>query len=243
MEIDSTETSTWLFDYGLMEDIAAVPGGDFTAAPPGPACFGWPSQGFNSCSNASVEIDCSFGDSESLEETGSRKRLRSEACSASGSKACREKLRRDKLNERFLELGAVLEPGRPPKTDKGAILNDAVRVVTQLRSEAQKLKDSNEELQEKIKELKAEKNELRDEKQRLKADKEKLEQQVKSMSAQPGYMPHPSAVSAAAFGDQGQAAGNKLMPFIGYPGVAMWQFIPPAVRDTSQDHVLHPPVA
>ena len=91
--------------------------------------------------------------------------------------------------------------------------------------------------------VQAEKNELRDEKQRLKADKEKLEQQVKSMSAQPGYMPHPSAVSAAAFGDQGQAAGNKLMPFIGYPGVAMWQFIPPAVRDTSQDHVLHPPVA
>ena len=51
-------------------------------------------------------------------------------------------------------MGAVLEPGRPPKTDKGAILNDAVRVVTQLRSETQKLKDSNEELQEKIKELK-----------------------------------------------------------------------------------------
>ena len=90
--------------------------------------------------------------------------------------------------------------------------------------------------------VQAEKNELRDEKQRLKADKEKLEQQVKSMSAQPGYMPNPSAVSAA-FGDQGQATGNKLMPFIGYPGIAMWQFIPPAVRDTSQDHVLHPPVA
>ncbi|GFZ05524.1 basic helix-loop-helix (bHLH) DNA-binding superfamily protein [Actinidia rufa] len=216
MENDSSETSTWLFDYGLMEDISAVPGGDFTAAP---ACFGWPSQGFNSCSliRGGVEIDCSFGDSESLKETGSRKR--------------------------FLELGAVLEPGRPPKTDKGAILNDAVRVVTQLRSEAQKLKDSNEELQEKIKELKAEKNELRNEKQRLKTDKEKLEQQVKSMSVQPGYMPHPSAVPAAAFGAQGQTAGDKLMPVIGYPGVAMWQFIPPAVRDTSQDHVLRPPVA
>ncbi|GFS36728.1 basic helix-loop-helix (bHLH) DNA-binding superfamily protein [Actinidia rufa] len=209
MENDSSETSTWLFDYGLMEDISAVPGGDFTAAP---ACFGLAISGLQH-----VEIDCSFGDSESLKETGSRKR--------------------------FLELGAVLEPGRPPKTDKGAILNDAVRVVTQLRSEAQKLKDSNEELQEKIKELKAEKNELRNEKQRLKTDKEKLEQQVKSMSVQPGYMPHPSAVPAAAFGAQGQTAGDKLMPVIGYPGVAMWQFIPPAVRDTSQDHVLRPPVA
>lgn len=55
---------------------------------------------------------------------------------------------------RFMELGALLEPGRPPKTDKAAILVDAVRMVTQLRGEAQKLKDSNSNLQDKIKELK-----------------------------------------------------------------------------------------
>ena len=53
-----------------------------------------------------------------------------------------------------MELGSILEPGRTPKTDKAAILSDAVRMVTQLRSEAQKLKDSNSSLQEKIKELK-----------------------------------------------------------------------------------------
>lgn len=55
---------------------------------------------------------------------------------------------------RFTELGALLEPGRPPKTDKSAILADAVRMVNQLRGEAQKLKDTNVNLQEKIKELK-----------------------------------------------------------------------------------------
>jgi len=55
---------------------------------------------------------------------------------------------------RFMELGSILEPGKLPKTDKAAILIDAVRMVTQLRSEAQKLKDSNSNLQEKIKELK-----------------------------------------------------------------------------------------
>lgn len=54
-----------------------------------------------------------------------------------------------------MELGALLEPGRPPKTDKSTVLVDAVRMVTQLRDEAQKLKDSNLNLQEKIKELKA----------------------------------------------------------------------------------------
>lgn len=38
--------------------------------------------------------------------------------------------------------------------DKGVILSDAVRIVTQLRREAQKLKESNEQLEEKINELK-----------------------------------------------------------------------------------------
>lgn len=73
-------------------------------------------------------------------------------------------------------------------------------------------------------------------------EKEKLEQQLKSVNAQPGFLPHPSAIPAA-FAAQGQAPGNKLVPFIGYPGVAMWQFMPPAAVDTSQDHVLRPPVA
>lgn len=236
MDINPRQTSNWLFDYGLMEDIGNV---DFSAPALATIGFTWP---LNCSSNASAEIDCLLVDSEGLKETGSRKRMRPESCNASGSKACREKLRRDKLNERFLELGSILEPGRPPKADKTAILSDAVRMVTQLRSEAKKLKESNEELQEKIKELKAEKNELRDEKQRIKADKEKLEQQVKAFSAQSGFLPHPSAMGAA-FSAQGQAAGNKLMPFVGYPGLAMWQFMPPAVVDTSQDHVLRPPVA
>lgn len=53
-----------------------------------------------------------------------------------------------------MELGAVLEPGKTPKMDKSSILNDAIRVMAELRSEAQKLKESNESLQEKIKELK-----------------------------------------------------------------------------------------
>lgn len=91
--------------------------------------------------------------------------------------------------------------------------------------------------------IQAEKNELRDEKQRLKEEKDNLEQQVKSLASKAGFLSHPSAMGAA-FTAQGQvAAGNKLMPFIGYPSVAMWQFMQPAVVDTSQDHVLRPPVA
>lgn len=154
-------------------------------------------------------------------------------------------MRRDKLNERFLELGAVLDPGKTPKIDKCAILNDAIRAVTELRSEAEKLKDSNDSLQEKIRELKAEKNELRDEKQKLKAEKESLEQQIKFMNARQSLVPHPSVIPAAAFAAaQGQAAGHKLMmPVMSYPGFPMWQFMPPSDVDTSDDPKSCPPVA
>ncbi|GJN11479.1 hypothetical protein PR202_gb21133 [Eleusine coracana subsp. coracana] len=129
--------------------------------------------------------------------------------------------------------------------DKSAILNDAIRVVSELRTEAQKLKDSNESLQEKIKELKAEKNELREEKQRLKAEKENLEQQIKFMNARPSLVPHPPVIPASAFtAPQGPAAGQKLMmPVIGYPGFPMWQFMPPSDVDTSDDPKSCPPVA
>lgn len=233
----SPENTNWLYDYGF-EDIP-VPEGNFPAA--AASGYNWPMQALNGSANVSAEIDGSLGDSDGQKDTGSKKRARTESCAASSSKACREKQRRDRLNDKFVELGVLLEPGRPPKTDKAAILVDAVRIVTQLRTETQKLKDSNLSLQEKIKELKAEKNELRDEKQRLKAEKEKLEQQLKTMNTQASFMPPPAI--PAPFTAQGQAPGNKLVPVISYPGVAMWQFMPPAAVDTSQDHILRPPVA
>lgn len=236
----SPENTNWLFDYGLIDDIP-VPDGNFSAPNGG---FNWPLPALNNgSSEVSVELDGSFGESDAIKEGCTKKRMRSESCGASSSKACREKLRRDRLNDKFLELGSILEPGRPPKTDKAAILVDAVRMVTQLRGEAQKLKDTNSNLEEKIKELKTEKNELRDEKQRLKLEKEKLEQQLKAMSAPPSFMPPPPAIPAAFAAQAQHAAGSKLVPFISYPGVAMWQFMPPAAVDTSQDHVLRPPVA
>ena len=55
---------------------------------------------------------------------------------------------------RFLELSSALEPGRPPKTDKATILGDAVRILTQLRSEAQGLQETNNQLRETVKDLK-----------------------------------------------------------------------------------------
>ncbi|KAG2323439.1 hypothetical protein Bca52824_016652 [Brassica carinata] len=98
---------------------------------------------------------------EHEDEECSRKRGRTGSCvRPGGTKACRERLRREKLNEKFMDLSSVLEPGRTPKTDKPNILDDAICILNQ---------------------LKAEKNELREEKPALKAEKEKTEQQLKSM--------------------------------------------------------------
>lgn len=47
-----------------------------------------------------------------------------------------------------------MEPGRAAKTDKLAILSDAIRVVKQLRIEAEEYKEENKKLQEEIESLK-----------------------------------------------------------------------------------------
>nr|ACN40301.1 unknown [Picea sitchensis] len=204
--------------------------------------FFWPAQPVNVQPDCSAIPSDSKNDKEDGEKMCPRKRPRDESCSKHGIKACREKMRRERLNDRFTELSILLEPGRPPKTDKSAILSDALSLVNQLREEAGKLKDSNEQLRQSIKELKTEKNELRDEKTRLKAEKERLDQQMKAMmTSPPGFMPH-LAVSHA-FSAQSQAANSKTLPIPGFPGMAMWQWMPPAAVDTSQDHALRPPVA
>ncbi|GAA0151515.1 basic helix-loop-helix transcription factor [Lithospermum erythrorhizon] len=165
-----------------------------------------------------------------------RKRVCSEPCSKLSSKAFRERQRREKLNDSFSELHSVLEPGRPVKIDKLAILNDAIRVLNQLKSESEEYKDMNEKLLEEIKTLKEDKNELREEKMKLKAEKEQIELQLKTMTVVPtGFMPP----IAAAY----HTGPTKMAMFPGYGMVPMWQYLPPTVRDTSRDHELRPPAA
>ncbi|ERM94918.1 hypothetical protein AMTRI_Chr07g80320 [Amborella trichopoda] len=211
------DSSSWVWeDYNLIEEV--------------------PSTGFSWLGSTSVGIGKPSKDA-GCEKVSLRKRGPEESFSGPGTKACREKMRRDRMNDRFLELSCVLEPGRPPKTDKSAILCDAIRVLNQLRTEIQELKNANEKLQEDITNLKAEKNELRDEKLKLKGDKEILEKQIKGMSAPspPFLAHHPTPVFAAPL--------NKTMAFPHYNGMAMWQWMPPSAVDTSQDHVLRSPVA
>ncbi|XP_042500053.1 transcription factor bHLH115-like isoform X2 [Macadamia integrifolia] len=220
--MDSFQDGNWnILDYSIIEDAAAAASTDFI---------------WNNNQSSCLDFDVSLPGTAAEEKGCTRKRGRSESCNGPGSKACREKMRRDRMNDRFVDLSSILEPGKPPKTDKSAILCDAIRVLNQLKAESQELKEENEKLQEDIKNLKSEKNELREEKLLLKADKEKLEQQVKAMTVLPaGFVPPPPVAY--------HPGANKMMAFPSYGGFPMWQWIPPAALDTSQDHVLRPPVA
>ncbi|GFP85773.1 transcription factor bhlh104 [Phtheirospermum japonicum] len=231
LHVDSFDENCWseLIDYGGLLDEAVPPTNHYWNPQP-------PTQ------EGVVAIDASLSGTASLvsecaeEQECRRKRGRSEQCGGTGTKACRERMRREKLNERFSELSATLEPGRPMKTDKSALLGDAIRVLNQLKTESQEYKEMNEKLLEEIKTLKAEKNELREEKLVLKADKERIEQQLKTLAVSPtGFMPAPPSIF--------QAGANKMPMFPSYSYVPMWQYLPPSARDTSQDHQLRPPAA
>nr|CAD1844101.1 unnamed protein product [Ananas comosus var. bracteatus] len=85
-------------------------------------------------------------------------------------KADREKLRRDRLNEQFQELGKALDPDRP-KNDKATILTDTIQMLKDLTARVNRLKAECASLTEESRELTQEKNELRDEKATLKTIK------------------------------------------------------------------------
>ncbi|KAF5760580.1 putative transcription factor bHLH family [Helianthus annuus] len=222
------DNSSSFFDFSLIDQIP-LPGGQLPSLD---SDFLWSSDPFTGSTNISTE----YLDSSCCKELGSRKRVNPASCSSTDTKACREKKRRDKMNERFQELNEILDPGRPPKTDKTVILGDAIRRVIQLREEAVKLKESTQDLQAKINELKVEKTELRDEKQKLKAEKERLEQQIKAFTRPPAtsaFFPYP----------QSPIVDGKFVPFMGYHGVPMWPFASVPAVDTSEDHILRSPLA
>ncbi|XP_041020900.1 transcription factor bHLH121-like isoform X2 [Juglans microcarpa x Juglans regia] len=159
-------------------------------------------------------------------------------------KADREKLRRDRLNEQFLELGSTLDPDRP-KNDKATILTDTVQVLKDLTAEVNRLKTECAVLTEEARELTQEKNELREEKASIKTDIDNMnvqyQQRVRVMfpwsaidpsvvmgppysypvpvPVPPGAIPmHPSLQPYSFFGNQNPGAiHNPCSTFIPYP--------------------------
>ncbi|KAJ0964944.1 hypothetical protein J5N97_026082 [Dioscorea zingiberensis] len=101
----------WLVDYGLDDEVSSV---DFI----------W---------LASVVDDAAVAKfipiSSRFISRGIEFWTRVESCTSPGTKACLEKMRRDKLTDRLADLCSIFDPARPPKADKGAILSDTNRLL------------------------------------------------------------------------------------------------------------------
>ncbi|CAI5500131.1 unnamed protein product [Closterium sp. Naga37s-1] len=184
----------------------------------------------------------------------SRKRVREDgACEReiTFSKATREKLRRDRLNDRFQELARELGPSATVKVDKAVLLTEAVRLLVRLRAEAASLLTSNQQLQDQIKELKAEKSELREEKSRLKAERDRLRMHLDTLTAPTRTNSFLGQSSTTVL--QPQTASHSPYPAHQTPVKVevvrlphqqhLWQFLPSGVADASADRFLTPPVA
>lgn len=178
-------------------------------------------------------------------------------------KADREKLRRDRLNDQFTELGKTLDPERP-KFDKATILSDTIQMLNDLTSQVNKLKSEYAALTEESHELTQEKNDLREEKASLKSDIVNLtlqyQQRVRAMypwghmdqsvvmpmppsypypvplqiPIPPGTIPmHPSVQPYPFFGSQNPGVVSNPCSTY-FPSV---QYVSPAVQPSGSSHV------
>ncbi|XP_042430237.1 transcription factor BHLH062-like [Zingiber officinale] len=84
-------------------------------------------------------------------------------------KAEREKLKRDQLNEHFVELGHVLEPDRQNNC-KASILGDTTRVLRDLFAQVNSLGKENAALLSESRYVTVERNELKDENNALQSE-------------------------------------------------------------------------
>ncbi|CAI5527930.1 unnamed protein product [Closterium sp. Naga37s-1] len=186
----------------------------------------------------------------------SKKRAREDGASEreiTFSKATREKLRRDRLNDRFQELARELGPSATVKVDKAVLLTEAVRLLVRLRAEAASLLTSNQQLQDQIKELKVEKSELREEKSRLKAERDRLRLHLDELTAptrtngilgqSSATVLQPQTASHASYPAHQTPVKVEAVRLPHHQHLTMWQFLPSGVADASADRFLTPPVA
>lgn len=136
-------------------------------------------------------------------------------------KAEREKLKRDQLNELFLELGHALEPARQ-NNGKASILGDATRILRDLLLKVESLRKENTALVTESHYVTVEKNELKDETTALEAEVARLHNELRER-LQSAPMQHNSSTGLdLALPAQ---STNTALP-VGQPPVAPFFILP-----------------
>ncbi|CAN1155938.1 Transcription factor bHLH47 [Linum perenne] len=165
-------------------------------------------------------------------------------------KAEREKLKREQLNDLFLDLAAALEMEQA-NSGKASILNEAARILKDLRGQIDALRKDNATLLSESRYVTIEKNELKDENSVLETQIEDLQSQVESRLAQskpdlnipPSTEPETAAALAPHFpGDPSlqQPPAVFVIPF--HPDISSF----PAIQSNtsiSKPHARYPTAA
>ena len=186
----------------------------------------------------------------------SSKRLREgdEHQSTKLKKSRREKLRREAMNDRFMELSALFDPtrSRPLTTDKNIIVTKAAKEIKELRAELAKLYATVESMLESNLALKKESSYAAEDKAALQQDKEKLQNQLYCfMSSMPFASPTLGTAFSGAFNPLLVASAldvqQKIEPNQPAAGTMhdIWNFPRLVVQSTTaeEDAKLRAPVA
>lgn len=228
-----------------------------------PASEDWLNDFFEAFGPDAVEPFGMYGDdldtpqgvqAEGAENSQKRERETGGDVGAKSKKSRREKLRREALNDKFMELSALLDPEKPPKTDKATIVTEAAEVIRRLRRELEHISASLKSAQQVAERLETEKNglqadkiALQQDKAALQQDKLKIEHQLHSYLnhlpfASPTPFPMPYAV--------GPQSGPMMVPKVPLApnsgGVPVMFSMPPLIVHTTtaeEDAKLRAPAA
>uniref|UniRef100_A0A0A9CGL0 BHLH domain-containing protein n=1 Tax=Arundo donax TaxID=35708 RepID=A0A0A9CGL0_ARUDO len=120
-------------------------------------------------SNAAAEKSVNGSPDQRSQEKGPKKTHKAE----------REKLKRDQLNDLFLELGSMLDLDRQ-NSGKASVLGDAARVLQDLITQVESLRKEQSALLTERQYVSSEKNELHDENSTLKARISELQNELRA---------------------------------------------------------------
>ncbi|KAK9848330.1 hypothetical protein WJX84_010816 [Apatococcus fuscideae] len=143
-------------------------------------------------------------------------------------------MRRERLNDSFAELSKVLEPGKQVKIDKTSIIADAIRAITQLRSESNQLRQLNKFLEERIP--------CRCTTFNRSWSLEHLAFAI--VDTLRGMVKHEGHLGGLGTMDPLARIGSSPLGMVaGIPIAGPNCWLPPSTLDTSQDHMRRPPAA
>ncbi|KAK1289321.1 Transcription factor bHLH47 [Acorus calamus] len=155
-------------------------------------------------------------------------------------KAEREKLKRDHLNELFLDLGHALEPARQ-NNGKASILGDTTKFLRDMLVQVESLRKENAALLSESHYVTVENNELKDEKDVLEAEVERLRKELQKRLQSDATSALPQSAATSVLQQSSQHLQPQPPPVVGPVYVIPLSRDPPQTYTEAQQNPPTPP--